>query len=86
LYKVDAFRSKYVARMTEFSERLFLNDRFMQQVGEIGPAIRPSVALEGAEWLPALDQVIAGRSGIVPYVRSRAVFVKADLEKGFPQR
>jgi spore coat protein H len=86
LYKVDAFRSKYVARMTEFSERLFLNDRFMQQVGEIGPAIRPSVALEGAEWLPALDQVIAGRSGIVPYVTSRAVFVKADLEKGFPQR
>src|SRR5687767_11270779 len=32
LYNLDAFRSKYLARMTEFSERLFVRDRFMQQV------------------------------------------------------
>ena len=82
LYSVEAFRSKYLARMTEFSERLFISDRFMQQASEIGPAIRPSVALEGAEWLEGLDQVVAGRSGIVPYVMSRAAFVKAELEKG----
>src|SRR5688572_21321110 len=67
LYNVDAFRSKYLARMTEFSERLFLPDRFQQQVSEIGPAIRPSIALEGAEWLGAVDGVVAGSSGIVPY-------------------
>ena len=82
LYGVDAFRSKYLARMTEFSERLFVPERFMQQVGEIGPAIRPSVELEGAEWLAGFDRVVAGRSGIVPYVTSRAAFVKAELEKG----
>jgi spore coat protein H len=86
LYNLDAFRSKYLARMTDFSERLFVRDRFMQQVGEIGPAIRPSVALEGAEWLGGLDRVVAGSSGIVPYVTSRAAFVTAELEKGNQKR
>jgi len=82
LNNVAAFRAKYLARMTEFSERLFVADRFKQQVGEIGPAIRPSVAQEGAEWLDGLDRVIAGTSGIVPYVTSRAAFVNAELVKG----
>jgi spore coat protein H len=82
LYNLDAFRSRYLARMTEFSEHLFVRDRFIQQISEIGPAIRPSVVLEGAEWLEGLDRVIAGSSGIVPYVTSRAAFVKAELAKG----
>jgi spore coat protein CotH len=82
IYDVDAFRSKYLARMTEFSDRLFLAERFMQQVSEIGPAIRPSVELDGAQWLPGFDQIASGHSGIVPYVTSRAAFVKAQLEKG----
>ena len=86
LYGVEAFRSKYLARMTEFSERLFVAERFMQQVGEIGPAIRPSVELEGKEWLAGFDQIASGRSGIVPYVASRATFVKAELEKGDRKR
>ena len=82
LYNVDAFRSKYIARMTEFSDRLFVANRFLEQVSEIGPAIRPSVVLEGEQWLAGFDQVASGRSGIVPYVTSRAAFVKAELEKG----
>lgn len=81
LSNVEAFRSKFLARMTDFAERLFVPERFAQQVAEIGPAIRPSVELEGMEWLPGLDQVIAGQSGIVPYVKNRATFVKAELEK-----
>jgi hypothetical protein len=84
VYALEAFRSKYLARMAEFSERLFVPERFVQQVGEIGPAIRPSVELEGKEWLPGVDQAIAGRTGIVPYVTNRAAFVKADLAKGDP--
>jgi hypothetical protein len=56
----------------------------MQQIREIGPAIRPSVELEGAEWLDGFDQVVAGRSGIVPYVRSRGAAVKAELERPSP--
>jgi spore coat protein H len=86
LYKLEAFRSKYLARMSEFSERLFIRNRFMQQVSEIGPAIRPSVALEGEQWLPDLDRVISGSSGIVPYAASRAAFVTAELAKGEQQR
>ena len=81
LYHVEAFRSNYLARMAEFSERLFLPDRFMQQVSEIGPAIRASVALEGAEWVDGFDRIASGRSGIVPYATSRAAFVMAELEK-----
>ena len=50
--------------------------------GQIGPAIRPSVEIEGAEWLVGFDQVAAGGSGIVPYVTNRAAFVKAELAKG----
>jgi spore coat protein H len=82
VYGLESFRTKYLARMTEFSERLFVADRFQQQVAEIGPAIRPSVALEGMEWLPAFDQIVSGRSGIVPYVSSRAAFVKSELQRG----
>jgi spore coat protein H len=82
LYNVDAFRSKYLARMAEFSDRLFLPDRLMDQIKEIAPAIRPSVELEGAQWLTAFDQIASGRSGIVPYVTSRAAFVKSELERG----
>jgi spore coat protein H len=82
LYGVDAFRAKYLARVTEFSERLFVADRFRQQVGEIGPAIRPSVAREGTQWLAGLDEVVAGRSGIVPFAVGRAAVVKTELDKG----
>ena len=82
LYTVDAFRTKYLARVAEFSERLFVADRFRQQVGEIGPAIRPSVEREGTQWLAGLDAVVNGRSGIVPFVVSRAAVVKAEIEKG----
>ena len=81
LYGVQEFRAKYLARMAEFSERLFVPERFAQQVSEIGPAIRPSVELEGREWLADFDQVVAGRSGIVSYVTNRAAFVKAELQK-----
>jgi spore coat protein H len=81
LYAVEEFWSKYLARMAEFNERLFLPERFAQQVSEIAPAIRPSVELEGKEWLGGFDQIAAGRSGIVPYVASRTAAVKAQLER-----
>jgi spore coat protein H len=82
LSAVEAFRSKYLARMSEFSDRLFVPERFARQVGEIAPVIRPSVELEGKEWLNSFDQIAAGRSGIVPYVASRSSFVKAELARG----
>jgi spore coat protein H len=82
IYRVEAFRAKYLARMTEYSERLFLAERLRLQVGEIGLAIRPSVELEGTQWLAAFDGVRTGTSGIVPYVTNRASFVKGELARG----
>ena len=81
LYNVAAFRERFFARMAEFSERLFVPERFAQQTAEIGPAIRPSIELEGKEWLAGFDQIVSGQYGIVPYVTSRASFVKTELEK-----
>ena len=81
VYNVEAFRSKYFARLAEFSERLFVPDRFQQQIATIAPAIRPSVELEGKEWLPEFDQIAAGQSGIVPFVRARNSYVKPALER-----
>jgi spore coat protein CotH len=86
IYEVEAFRSKYLARMTEFSNDLFVPERLQRQMSEIAPAIRPSVELEGAQWVSGFDQIVAGRSGIVPYVASRAAFVKAELATGQPPR
>ena len=82
LHAVDAFRSKYLARMSEFSERLFVPERFMRQISEIAPALRPSIELEGPQSLTAFDEVARGRAGIVPNATSRAAIVKAELEKG----
>jgi hypothetical protein len=67
--------------MSEFSERLFVPERFIQQINEIGPALRPSIQLEGTQGLAAFDEVASGRAGIVPNATSRAAFVKAELEK-----
>ena len=86
LYGLEAFRLKYLARMTEFSDRLFVPERLREQVAEIGPAIRPSIELEGSEWLTGFDRIVAGSSGIVPYVASRAAFVKAELGQGEPKK
>ena len=86
LYNVEAFRSKYIAQLSEFSERLFVPERFTQQVAEIGPAIRPSIEMEGAEWLATFDQIVAGRAGIVPWVEGRAASVKAQLAAGEGRR
>ena len=79
LYAVNTFRAKYFARLAEFSDRLFLPERFAVQVNELAPAIRPTVAREVQNGLSAFDQIAAGRSGIVPFTTARAAFVKAQL-------
>jgi spore coat protein H len=81
IYNVRAFRTKYLARMQEFSDQLFLAERFARQINEIAPAIRPSVEQEGLQWLAGFDQVASGRAGILPYVTNRAAFVKGELLK-----
>ena len=81
IYAVDAFRNAYLARMAEFSKKLFLPERFAEQIARIAPALRPAIAEEGAQWLPGFDQVAAGQAGIMPFTRSRAESVKDQLLK-----
>jgi spore coat protein H len=81
LYNLEAFRARYFARLTEFSDRLLIPARFQQQITEIAPAIRPSVELEGKEWLAEFDQIAAGQAGIVPYVKTRNSYVSGELER-----
>lgn len=57
-------------------------ERFQAQIDGIVPVIRPSVEREGTQWLPGFDRIASGQTGIVPYVRSRAAFVLAELERG----
>ena len=80
LYAVETFRTRYFTRLAEFSDRLFLPERFAAQVSEIAPAIRSSVERESRDGLPAFDAIAAGRAGIVPFATERAAFVKAQLE------
>jgi hypothetical protein len=82
LHKIDAFRSKYLVRMTEFSERLFVPERFMRQISEIAPALRLSIQLEGTQGLAAFDQVASGGVGIVPNATSRAAIVNRGARTG----
>jgi spore coat protein H len=81
MYSVEAFRAKYLAVMATLADQLFLPERFMQQVSEIAPAIRPSIQLEGEEWLASFDAIASGRSGIMPFVTNRSASVKAELEQ-----
>jgi hypothetical protein len=81
MYKVPAFRDKYLAAMAAFSDRLFLTERFTKQMNEIAPALRPSIQLEGEQWLAGFDAIASGRSGILPFVTRRAASVKAELEQ-----
>jgi spore coat protein H len=81
VYGVEAFRKKYLDALAEFSRTLFLPERFSAQMAEIVPVIRPAIVEEGTQWLPPFDQIANGASGIRPYARARAEFVKAELAR-----
>ncbi len=81
IYAVDAFRSAYLRTMAELSQSVFVSDRFEKQVAEIAPAIRPSVEIEGTQWLPAFDQIASGAAGLLPYTKARAAFVATELRR-----
>lgn len=67
--------------MPELADTVFLPDRFAAQVAQIAPVIRPSIEIEGTQRLPGFDQVVSGAAGLLPYVRTRAAFVKSELER-----
>jgi spore coat protein CotH len=60
VFKVEAFKKLYLARLDEFNKTIFKPERFDPQVDEIAAAIRPAVREESEEKLARFDQVVAG--------------------------
>ena len=92
LFRVDAFKKLYLARLTEFSSTLFKPERFHRQVDELAAVIRPVVKDESAQRLLRFDRAVAGEvppgdAGmfrganipIKPFVKARAQSVLDQL-------
>ncbi|MEW6160731.1 MAG: CotH kinase family protein, partial [Verrucomicrobiota bacterium] len=62
VFKVDAFKQLYLARLAEFSETIFQPERFEKQVDAIAAAIRDAVKDESEEKLARFDKVAAGEA------------------------
>jgi spore coat protein CotH len=62
VFKVDAFKRLYLARMEEFAKTIFTPQRFHQQVDELGAALRGAVAEESKEKLARFDMAVAGEA------------------------
>jgi spore coat protein CotH len=60
VFKVDAFRELYLARIDEFSRTIFRPERLAEYVDEIAAAIRPAVEEESEAKLARFDQAVAG--------------------------
>lgn len=61
LFKVEAFKKEYLARLREYGATLFRPHRFAVQVDQIAPAIRPAIKEEGSGKAEDFDRVIAGQ-------------------------
>ncbi len=62
LFKVETFKTLYLAKLEEFSKTLFLPARFEQQVDAIAATIRPAIEEESKEKLARFDRAVAGES------------------------
>jgi len=92
LFRVDAFKKAYLARLTEFSTTLFTPERFYKQVDDLAVVLRPAVKDESAQRLLRFDRAVAGEvppgdAGmfrganipIKPFVKARARSVLDQL-------
>jgi spore coat protein CotH len=62
IFKVEAFKNAYLARLEEFSTTIFRPDRLARQVDELAAVIRPMVKEESAEKLARFEQAVAGKT------------------------
>ncbi|HEX5176874.1 MAG TPA: CotH kinase family protein [Chthoniobacteraceae bacterium] len=60
VFKVEAFKTRYLAQMAEFTKTIFQPARFHRQVDELAAVLRPAVADESNEKLARFDKVVAG--------------------------
>ncbi len=62
VFKVEAFKQLYLARLKEFTATIFQPDRLARQVDEVAAAIRPSVQEESSDKLARFDSAVAGKN------------------------
>ena len=62
IYGVDGFKTRYLARLNEFSGTVFRPERFDAQVAELAAAIRPGVEQESPVKLTRFEKAVAGES------------------------
>jgi hypothetical protein len=62
IFKSESFKKAYLARMQEFSNTLFIPDRFVRQVDEVAAALRPAVQEESQNKLDRFDKLTKGES------------------------
>jgi len=68
LFKVEAFKKAYLARMAEFERTIFKPERFHGQVDELAKALRPAIKEESEQKLERFDKVVAGQA-VEPMMR-----------------
>ncbi|HOY57098.1 MAG TPA: malectin domain-containing carbohydrate-binding protein, partial [Verrucomicrobiota bacterium] len=62
MFKVEALKKLYLARLDEFAKTIFQPERIAQQVDEIAAVIRPALQEESESKLARFDQLVAGET------------------------
>ena len=62
MFKVEAFKKLYLARLDEFGKTIFRPERIAQQVDQIAAVIRPAVQEESEAKLARFDKLVAGEA------------------------
>jgi hypothetical protein len=62
VFGVPDVRSRYLARLEEFSKTIFRPERFPPQLDALAPLIRPALVEEQTDQLPRFDAAMAGRA------------------------
>lgn len=60
MFKVEAFKKLYLARLEEFSKTIFKPERIAQQVDQVAAIIRPAIQEESESKLARFDKTVAG--------------------------
>jgi hypothetical protein len=61
VFKVEAFKKAYLARIKEFSESLFKPERFAKEVDDLAPVLRPAIKKESDQKLERFEAAVAGK-------------------------
>jgi len=60
MFKLEAFKKLYLARLNEFAKTIFRPERIAQQVDQMAAVIRPAVQEESESTLGRFDRLVAG--------------------------